>query len=190
VKEQPVTTEYSAAIPQQDGGGYEGMQPSMLGQQQSQEQLPQDQGEYSAPMMQEDYSGGVGGGYPEYQQYQDGGMSSDVIKEISEQVVGERLAVMQGKMEEAIKFKIPAETKLKNLDERLRRMEQVFDKLQLSILHKVGEYVTDVKDIKHELEETQKSFKSLLPGHHRKAHSAHKGRHKVVKHKGKRKRVP
>ncbi|MFH1425803.1 MAG: hypothetical protein ABIG28_03710 [archaeon] len=181
----PATTEYSAAVPK-GSMGYEGMQPSMLGgpEGQAQEQGGGDVQEYSAGGG-EGYGGGA---YPEYQPYQEA-MSSDVIKEISEQVVGERLAVVQDKMEEAIRFKVPAETKLKNLDERLRKIEQVLDKMQLAILHKVGEYVTDVKDIKHELEETQKSFKSLLPHHHKKAHGEHHAK-KHVKKKGKKKRVP
>jgi len=180
----PASTEYSSAVPK-GSVGYEGMQPSMLGgpEGQAQDQGGGDVQEYSS-------GGGYGGGaYPEYQPYQDA-MSSDVIKEIAEQVVGERLAVVQDKMEEAIRFKVPAETKLKNLDERLRKIEQVLDKMQLSILHKVGEYVTDVKDIKHELEETQKSFKSLLPHHHKKAHSGEHRAKKHVKKKGKKKRVP
>ena len=178
--------EYSAAS-QQTPAGYSNMEPSMM------EQTDESSG-------QEDYGGGTqnyGEGYgseayndrayPEYQPYQEG-MSSDVIKEISEQVVEERLNVLKDKMEEAIKFKIPAETKLKNIDERMRNVEQVLDKLQLAILSRIGEYVGDVKDIKHELEETQKSFKSLLPYHHKKAHEKNNSK-RHGKSKGK-KRVP
>jgi UDP-glucose 4-epimerase len=47
------------------------------------------------------------------------------------------------------------------IDERLSRIEKIIDRLQLSILQRVGEYVTNVEDIKKELVETQKSFKSL-----------------------------
>ena len=41
-------------------------------------------------------------------------------------------------------------------------MEKIIDRLQLSILQKVGDYLTNVEDIKKELAETQKSFKSML----------------------------
>ncbi|MFH1290396.1 MAG: hypothetical protein ABIH92_03240, partial [Nanoarchaeota archaeon] len=98
--------------------------------------------------------------YPQYQPYQEA-MSSDVITEISEQVVSERLSVLQDKLENVIDMKTVFEAKTSNLDERLRRMEKIIDKMQLSILQKVGEYMTDVKDVKKELEETQKSFSAI-----------------------------
>jgi len=110
----------------------------------------------------QDYGGQVGGGYDQYQPYQDV-MSSDVITEISEQVVEERLSEMHDRLEKAISFRNIAETKIINLDDRLRRIEQILDRLQLSLLQKVGDYVNDVRDIRTEMEETRKSFKKLLP---------------------------
>ena len=66
-------------------------------------------------------------------------------------------------MEKSISFRTVAEAKLVNLDDRLRRIEQILDRLQLSLLQKMGNYVNDVSDIRIEMEETQKSFKKLLP---------------------------
>jgi hypothetical protein len=162
-------------------GGYAGMQPSMLGA--SEEEDQQQDGEYmqQQPRNQQmgtatypaemDYGSGAGNyaadayatdAYQQYQPYQEV-MSSDVITEISEQVVTEKLSVMQDKLEKALDFRSVAETRISSLNERLRRIEQILDRLQLSILQKVGDYINDVRDIKHELLETQKSFKAIAP---------------------------
>jgi len=114
--------------------------------------------------------------YQDYQQYEPTGISSDTITEISEQVVSEKLSAMQDKLEKAINFRNIAETKLSSLDERLRRIEQILDRLQLSILQKVGEYVADVKDIKKEFVETQKSLKKLSPGLRKSSFKEGKGK--------------
>lgn len=146
---QGSTNEYSSQSPQ----GYEGMQPSMMGaqQQQATQEYGGNQGYSSAY------------GYPEYQQYQSyqDTMSSDIISEISEQVVSEKLAGLNDKFEKAADFRTTAEAKIEALDERLKRIEKIIDKLQISILQRVSDYVTDVKDIKKEIQETQKSFKSV-----------------------------
>jgi len=111
----------------------------------------------------EGYAAGGAGGYDQYQPYQET-MSSDVITEISEQVVTEKLASIVDKIEKVISFKTTAEAKISSLNERLKRIEQIIDRMQISIMQKVGEYVGDVKDIKREMIETQKSFKKLSGG--------------------------
>jgi hypothetical protein len=174
-EEFPVPTEYSAG-----NRGTEGMQPSMLvkgDQYQDGKEIPteysaapssgQDQGSYPQG-METSQVGGPGDAYAQdvYQQYQpyQEAMSSDVITEISEQVVSEKLSAMQDKLEKALDFRTIAETKISSLNERLRRIEQILDRLQLSILQKVGDYVNDVKDIKNELIETQRTFGKVVPG--------------------------
>jgi len=154
--------------------GYEGMQPSMAGGEQvgGYQDYGTTAGAYPAEQPVQGYSsgGGVeqqysepGAGYPDYQQYQEG-MSSDVITEIAEQIVGERMAQMRENLERVLDFRTVAEAKIEGLNERLRRMEKIIDTLQLSILEKVGEYVGDVKHLKDELIETQKSFRAVNRG--------------------------
>lgn len=102
--------------------------------------------------------------YPEYQQYQaQGGISPDTITEISEQVVSEKLSPLRKDIERVIDFKTTVESKMSYIDERLQRIERIIDRLNLSIMQKVGDYMTNIDDIKKELIETQKSFKSLMP---------------------------
>lgn len=153
-------TEYSG-----QQGDYSEMQPSMLGQ----EQEMQEAG-YPG-QMQQDYGAAPDayGAYPQYQPYQEA-MSSDLITEISEQVVNEKLSIMQDRLENAIDFRTVAESRISSLNERLKRIEQIIDKLQVSVLQKVGEYMTNVGDLKQELRETQKSFTAL----HKKGHGKHR----------------
>src|SRR3990167_2873794 len=90
------------------------------------------------------------------------GISIDTINEISEQVITEKLSPIKNKIEEISSFKNVIESKMDHLDERLKRIEKTIDRLQLSVLQKVGDYMTNVEDIKKELIETQKTFKAAL----------------------------
>ena len=105
--------------------------------------------------------------YPEYQQYQQypqgGGISPDTITEISEQVVSEKLSSLKRDIENILDLKTSVSSKLESVDERLTRIEKIMDRLNLSILQKVGDYMSNINDIKKELIETQKSFKTLAP---------------------------
>ena len=169
------------------GGQDDEMQPSMLApQQETQEVGEQYAGEYPSYQQQQDY---YGQGGQQYQPYQEA-LSSDVITEIAEQVVSEKLSFLGDKLEKAIDFKTTAETKISNLGERLVRIEQILDKLQIALLHRVGEYVQDVADMKKEIVETQKSFKAISQGHHsshssgQQTHPAHhSGSHSAGKHR-------
>lgn len=104
------------------------------------------------------------GQYQEYQQYPQAiGISPDTITEIAEQVVSEKLSTLRQDLKTIIDLKTTLGTKLSLLDERLKRIEGIIDRLNISIMQKVGDYMTNIDDIKKELIETQKSFKSLNP---------------------------
>lgn len=112
----------------------------------------QNQG-YSEPRMQP-YQG-------EYSQG-DSFQSSDNISEIAEQVFDEKISTLSKKVEFVLDSKNEFEAKLESISARLQKVEKIIDRLQLSVLQKVGEYMTNVEDIKRDLSETQKSFKYIL----------------------------
>ncbi|MBM3230629.1 hypothetical protein FJZ22_03190 [Candidatus Pacearchaeota archaeon] len=106
--------------------------------------------------------------YAEQPQYQDayqtqgyGGATGDTIAEIAEQVVSEKMARAENALNQLTLFKGTSEAQLHSLDERLKRIENIIDKLQLSLLQRVGEYLTNGEDLKRELLETQKTVKTL-----------------------------
>ncbi|PIN93005.1 hypothetical protein COU54_04605 [Candidatus Pacearchaeota archaeon CG10_big_fil_rev_8_21_14_0_10_31_24] len=147
----------------------EGMQPSLLNPQSAPETNYSQGNSPGAEEYQENYTQ-----YQEptnYQQnapqqqynYQDTSYSpgTDTIAEISEQIVNEKLHNLKQDIEKIIDFKNSIDSKIEHLDERLKRIEKILDKLQLSILQKVGEYMSNVSDLKTELQETQKSFNAI-----------------------------
>ncbi len=97
-----------------------------------------------------------------YQEQYYAGPSADAVAEVVDQIVAEKVTKLRQEMAKSIESKQLTETRLEYLDERLKKLERVIDRLQLSILQKVGEYMTNVEDLKTEVVETQKSFKSLL----------------------------
>lgn len=174
------------------------MQPSMMDQ-----QIPQPSGNYQEQYPREAYpedqypqeayqeNNHPQDAYPtdqylqdagyDYQQYSSSPLSSDTISEIADQIISEKLAGIRDQLEDSIDSKTTAETKLSHLDERLQRIEKIIDRLQLSILQKVGEYATSVSDLKKEVIETQKSFKAV---HHQTTshHHTENHPHNHIKH--------
>lgn len=102
--------------------------------------------------------------------YSSGGLSSDTIMEISEQVVSEKLSDVRKKLEKMASFKTELETKTESIEDRLKRIEKIIDSLQASVLRKVGDYVTNVEDIKKELIETQKTIGKAMGSKHHQEH--------------------
>lgn len=138
---------------------------------------PQQADSYPVEDPYNSYNSAVYQGYDSYQP--SSGVSTDTINEIAESVVSEKLSSVVNKMEKIVDFKNTFETKISNLDERLKKIEKTIDVLQRSILEKVGEHMTSVSDLKKELLETQKTFKSVTSGNH-KSHS-HETHHKHKK---------
>lgn len=118
---------------------------------------------------QEGFQGGYDayGGQYDYQPYEypPSGISPDTITEISEQVVAERMTEMRKHLNKITDFKTVIEAKTESIEERLRRLEETIHALQSSVLRKVGDYVTNVDDIKKELIATQKTFTKMSGKH-------------------------
>lgn len=108
--------------------------------------------------------------YDNYTDYAPQGASADTIAEIAEQVVAEKMRDLHQTLEKVLEFRSTIESRVSYLDSRLQRIEKIIDQLQQSILQRVGEHMTAVSDLKDEIIETQKSFKSLLPDHRTPPH--------------------
>lgn len=193
--EQPDADPSNAYSGSPQAGSQEGMEPSIMNNRSEPEELappspgagsyaPQlPQGGYVVQQPQE-YSTGQGQYTEGYgQQYT---QSSDLTTEIAEQVVAERLGEMRKYIEKIADMKTTVEARIEFLDERLKRIEKIIDVLQSSVLRKVGDYVTNVDDIKRELIETQKTFAKLLPERRTSSDSTpqHKQQHHPPQHQG------
>ena len=141
-QEQPADMEMSM-VNQSPPQGQDYYQNPYQGQQQS-----QDYANYQDPQQ----------AYPQ-QQYSS--MSSDTVSEIAEEVVAEKFFNIKKELEKVIEFRTAVQAKMEYLDERLKRIEKIIERLQLSVLQKVGDYMTNVEDIQKELDEVQKTFKAV-----------------------------
>ncbi len=111
-------------------------------------------------------------GYEDYQPYQSysSGTSPDIITEIAEQIISEKLSTIRKNIEKAIDARNSLGTKIDYIEERLKRIEKIIDTLQSSVLRRVGDYVNDVQDIKKELIETEKTLAKVMPSLRQKKH--------------------
>lgn len=99
---------------------------------------------------------------PQYD-YSQQNASMDTISEVAEQIIDEKMEKFRTQIEKMRSADKTAETKIEVIEERLKRIEKIIDNLQISVLRKVGDYLTNVDDIKKELIETQKSFSKVVP---------------------------
>lgn len=83
--------------------------------------------------------------------------------EIAEQVFEEKIKKMSGNIEKLREFSVIAESRLFNLEERIRKLESVIDVMQIKILEKVGSYGQGIESIKKEMGMMQDSFSKMLP---------------------------
>lgn len=144
-----------------------------------------DENMYS-PQPQEEY-------YPqEYSQYQqDGsdyapGFDTNTIIEISEQVFSEKIEKMQKQVDEFSEFKALAESKIDNISERIKRIESMIDRLQSTILEKIGSYGNNLESVKKEMSMMQNSFSKMINplaerSEEKKSRTLHKTRSHVKK---------
>lgn len=127
-----------------------GMQPSVMTQEQGQEQSQQQY--YQYPQEQQ----------YEYYQPQQQGISADTVTEIAEQVISEKFLKVKKQLDSILELKSVSESKISSIDERLKRIEMIIEKLQISILEKVGGYGQAIGDIKNEMEMMQESFSKAV----------------------------
>jgi hypothetical protein len=101
--------------------------------------------------------------YDEYSQegYTDYGSSSDTMIEIAEQVFSENLKVIEEQIRNLNEFKTIYSTRIDDINERLKRMEKYFDKMQMSIIDSVGGYGKELDLIKKEMDMIEDSFSKI-----------------------------
>jgi hypothetical protein len=122
-----------------------------------------EQGPYSPPgqnysYVQQDYASQDAYGNPP----QSTGIDANTIIEISEQVFSEKIKSLQKELDSFSEFKSLNQIRIENLNDRLKRIETVFDKLQITILEKIGSYGQNLEVIKKEMNMMQDSFSKIV----------------------------
>ncbi len=122
----------------------------------------QEEGNYSPDKAQggseEYYEQPENNGYAPNQNYS---MNSETMIEVAEQVFSEKTKKIEDDLKtlkEARAIMAPA---LEDMNERLRRIEKQFDKMQIAILDKVGSFGKNIEAVKKEVEMVEDSFEKL-----------------------------
>jgi len=152
---------------------------------------PQSQ-EISPP--QQDYSPGYDYDQAGYQGYDNQnyeaytpstGIDTNSVFEIAEQVFIDKSKDMKSKLENINEFKTLIQAKVENMELRLEKIEKTIDKLQISILDKIGTYTGSIDSIKDEMSMMQESLgKMFAEGKMPKQRATHK----ITKHSSKKTR--
>jgi len=149
----------------------QGLQPSMLQTQMEQDSIspgqpPQEQTQqYPQEVMSgQDQQYGYEQ-YPQqgYDQYSQQGYGLDSINEITEQIINSKISSLKKKISEASEMKSEFETKIDLIDKRLKKIEDTIDRLESSILQRIGEYSKGIMDIKAETSMIRQSFSKAIP---------------------------
>ena len=154
--------ENEAPMPQdqQQQYDYEQQQAPDQGYDQGQVYTPQPQQAYYPPQQQgyqQDY-GQQQGYYPQPQTT----TNTDTMVEISEQVFDEKISDIAKRVDSVDEFKILTQARMEHLNERLKRMESIIDRLQASILEKIGSYGSNLDSIKKEMSMMQDTFSKTM----------------------------
>src|SRR3989344_4717184 len=157
-----------------DGYSMEGMEPSLINQNQEIQTLNQEPNQYPQQPLQ--YPG-----YGEYsqeqtsyaQQTQEGqdyqsyygagyGSSTETISEIASQMIDEKLSKTNKILSNLTEFKIILDAKVDKIDQRLQRIELIIDQLQTNLIRKSSSQIQDIEDIKNEMRGMQEGFSKVL----------------------------
>lgn len=130
---------------------YPGMEQSIMQAPEAQEYAPPQQ-EYYAPQETQ---------YQEYQQYAPA-LDTETITEIANQVVSEKFSEFRQKTGDLISFRNEVQEKLKDLNERIKRIEDNLDNIQRAILGKVGEFGNNMNYIRKDLENLHNTVSGLM----------------------------
>ena len=98
-----------------------------------------------------------------------GTYDTDTIIEIAEQVFSEKIKKEQKQLESLNEFATLVETRITNDHERIKRVEEIIDKLQIAILEKISSYGRNLESIKNEMGMMQESFEKMVPVLHEKS---------------------
>lgn len=101
--------------------------------------------------------------YPEYQpQQQQASASIEAINEITEQIIEEKNSEIKKQLSSLKTFKEESKFEIEKIKEKIDKIENIMNELQLSIIRKIGQYGEDIKNIADEMHSTQESFSKII----------------------------
>ncbi|MEA3414460.1 MAG: hypothetical protein U9Q99_02965 [Nanoarchaeota archaeon] len=87
--------------------------------------------------------------------------NTETMIEIAEQVFSEKMKDLEKEMRDLKEFKTIYKSKIDDIDERIKRIEKMFDKMQIAILDKVGSFAKNITHLQKEVEMVEDSITKL-----------------------------
>ena len=147
------------------------MQQSIMNSNQEAPQQMQEQAMPSPEQMQQtqptetyqDYYAQTPQAYSDQAYYPQQGISdTETITEIAEQIVLEKIQEQNKKTGDIASFKTQTTEKLKDLDERLKKIEDSIEQLQQAVIQKIGEFGETTEFIHKDLENMHDTMSKLM----------------------------
>jgi hypothetical protein len=162
-------TPYQETQPTPQNNEFQNMQMSSFNQQnpipdnsQNPQQAENQNFQYP-PQNQEEYYPQTPQAYTEQDYYApQSNLDTDTISEIAEQIVIEKFKEFHKKTGDIVSFKNLIQDKVADLNERLKRIEDSINKLQQSIIGKVGEFGENTSLIHRDLENLHGTVSKLM----------------------------
>jgi hypothetical protein len=137
----------------------ENMQQSIMQPQDLEQAPPQHE---QAP-QQEQYYAETPQAYTGEEYYpQQSALDTETITEIAEQIVSEKFSEFNKKTGDLSSFKENTLEKLKDLDERLKRIEDSINRLQQAVIGKIGEFGENTETIHKDLDNLHSTVSKLM----------------------------
>jgi len=101
--------------------------------------------------------------YPyEYEAEATAAVDTEAIEEIAEEIVSEKWEEARAKISSIIEWREYMENRLKNMDDRMRRIESALDKMQAAVLGEVDKYGQTIKGLGAEVRSLEGAFSKIL----------------------------
>ena len=92
-----------------------------------------------------------------------GGISREEAEEIIEGIVDEKWNELMKSLDKVLEWKDVTESKITKMEEKIKSLEEDFDKLHQGVISKVGEYDKNIRAVGSDIKAMETVFKKVLP---------------------------
>jgi len=134
-------------------------------QEEGQQNYPQSTGQeqYTTPEYSpQDYTQGYDSSQNSNQGYVSPSVDIETIRDIANQIIEESMGKLKEQLSSTGKMKTEINAEIQEIDSRLKKVEDIIQQLQFSIIKKMGDYGEAVSNISKEVRATQDSFSKLI----------------------------
>lgn len=87
---------------------------------------------------------------------------TEAIEELAEEIINEKWEEFKAKIGDISELKSYIESRLKQIEDRVKRLEMNFDKIQLSVMGQVQQYSREIKSLGTEMQALEGAFSNIL----------------------------